>query len=315
MNSRNAFGWLTVVTTAALAIAGATLGVMATAVPNPLVGGNHQNIRVSVDRPDVDIEFTWSLDATGDVTMFAGILGPSPEQVVIYVVLKCDARLKTVESYSDETVSALGDADKCADGSVFESGGAAQVIALPVGQAELAIAKGRPEKPWTSSGAGQRVARAPQIFFGFQSAGITDEFALFDPGPSSTLRVSLDATVTEALSIYVPSEATGTNIETSASIFDAGNGVPSVAGSVVWSRSGGAGNGLQQAYSRWDDSAATSAAQLQLLLSGVFLGVAASLIVEALFSRARPRAVMGKTKKVPPSPNDASNEEAQPLDG
>jgi hypothetical protein len=287
MVPRNLYGWLTIVVTAALAVGGILLGVVATAVPNPLRGGVSHSIRVAVDRPEASIDFSWKMSPDGAVTMLAGILGDTPEEVVVSIVLRCDSRLSAVESSRAAEVSESGRAQECEDPSLFNTNIATQVIGVLVRQDELVIVEGRPSKPWTSSGAGQRVARTPQIFFGLQSTEIVEAFAMVEPGAQSTLDVALEATPSETLSIYVPGDASGTAVSTSASILDLGDGFePSVSGSVVWSAVG-AGSGLQASFARWDDSAATSTAQLQLLLSGVFLGVAASLLVEALFAKAQ----------------------------
>jgi hypothetical protein len=280
---------VTLLAAGAIAVVGVVLGVVATSAPTVESGGNHERIRVWVDRPDVAINFRWSMDPSGEITMFLNVDDDTAERAVVYIVLTCGARMASTFS-GGELVDEFGSETDCEHPKILGSDPATQVISVAVEAVGQGAVTGLTRDAWVATAAGRRAARTPQMFFAWYQP-LEPELADLDlelVGVGSSFDLSLSATTTETLDTYIPNaDAGGVAVSTSASIFSGLTGeTPVVLGSVSWSAAGPAA-GMQGAYASWQDSGGIARAQFQLLLAGVLLGVAASVVVEFLMDLAR----------------------------
>jgi hypothetical protein len=296
---RRFFVVASVITGLTLAAVGTFLGISATTVPDVLQGGFDERVSIWVDEPDTNVEASWSVDPAGNVSLYVGAGGPDPDAPSktfrAFVVLTCDTRITDphVEAGVDLEVRRFGSEELCRTPTVFSTDLATQLISVSVGgdAPGPTVISGSTVAPWVASGGGRRVARTPTIMLGRFDlfADELESYRLQAPGEDSKLSVSLDASPTETLDIFVPEGSEEATVTTSASIYDFGMASgPVVIGSVTWSTQG-ADAVLQSGFVRWNDSSGTAMAQLSLLLSGAFLGVAASFSIELIFEQVRAR--------------------------
>lgn len=287
----NLWRTLALVAAGAIAIWGLLLGVGATSAPTVTSGGNHESIRVWVDRPGVALDITWSMDPGGVVTIFVNVQDDTADRAVVYMVLTCGARMAPAFSGGD-LVDEFGSEADCTQPQLLTGDPATQVISVSVEAVGQGAVVGETRGSWVASAAGRRAARTPQMFLAWyepldpEVQALNLELA----GEESTFVLSLAAAITETLDTYVPNaEEGGVAVSTSASIFSGLTGKdPVVLGSVSWSATG-AGAGMQGSYASWQDSGGMATAQFQLLLAGVLLGIAASVVVEFFLELARQR--------------------------
>jgi hypothetical protein len=297
------FVWVSVISGVVLAVAGTVLGISATTVPDVLQGGFDERVSVWVDQADVRVDVSWSVDPSGTVSIYVGSpvvdAESPPPAFTAFIILTCDSRLVDPQVDPDVTLETreFGDEELCRTPTVFSTDLATQLLEVTVGGPNATVITGRTVADWTATGGGRRVARTPQIMLGRFDL-FADELASYRleaPAEGSILGVALDASPTETIDIFVPEGDENAIVRTSAAIYDFGATTgPVVIGSVTWSETG-ADAVLPSTFVRWNDSSGTASAQLSLLLSGAFLGVAASFLIEFLFDqvRARERATAG----------------------
>lgn len=244
------------------------------------------------------VSFSWQLRPSGRAEIFLSVPEEDANRTNRYaVILHCDARF---ESFEAETLVPYvvrefnGDGD--CDGSYSDR--SAQVVYVGVDSSGSASVRGVPRGQWTASAGGQRTARTPHLRLGTRPPEITgfDSSDLREPDARSSVAATLWGSASESLQSYLPVELSPGRVDINA--YELSLGEPGDAtGSVVsWGREysesprvEGQPSGLLPGTARWADARGTADAQRSLLLSGVLLGVVASLVVEGAFALVRAR--------------------------
>jgi hypothetical protein len=280
------------------------LAMQATALPTFSLGNSVADvveIWSSVEGDEVWL--SWELSPSGDVDVHFGRVphdGSTSilESAEIFLVLACDTRLDNIHEVdvygsnpsNTHTVDSLGDPAGCQplDEPIGLRELEYQLIRTTLMRDEVKQLSGTPIADWSVRGGGIRSARTPNIM---ALSDINREHfpALSELEVISPERVTLKASLTAAPEEVVDHIAgPGGKVleQTSNDINDWGEG--GQVASVQWSLEATKPDGLAvvgPGVAQWTDHPAKSIAEWLLLLSGVMLGVAVSLIVDHLLPR------------------------------
>ncbi|BDV31303.1 hypothetical protein [Microbacterium terricola] len=278
---------------AAIGAVGVWMGLAATTVPTVDLGVTvNDTVSVATGTEDAAVEVTWRLQRDGDVLLSAAMASPgtmvpadfpAATRARIAISLACDARLEALALPDGVEVAEDGDEAAC-DSAAMDGLPARQLFVMTI-DADVVEIRGHPVREWSTALAGQSTSRSPAI--NMLTGGIVDpavSFAIVDPGRYSTLTAVLEAGPNDLLDLTVTPagdvvEATSVTVE--------GDGEHEWVDSVAWTLTYA---GLAQQFqlgeglARWTDPSGQTFMQLLLLLSGAFIGVAASLAVERLFA-------------------------------
>lgn len=274
------------------ATTGLVLGWLATVTPTVTAGGPRDRIEVWSDVEAAPVTFIWVMAPDGSVTIGVGLtlsphddLPDPPEAdslfgapVDVTLLLFCEARL--VPANELPIVATGGSEDGCA---VDESEPAWQRIDIPVSlsQSSPPLSDVSTLGTWTSSAAGVRVARAPQVTMGNPSGfHITDiDRTLQVPwSESSSVGTAMRWSEGESLTSFQPPEAVDDSYSVAVQVESPWS---ERGASIDWLIENG-GYQIPTTEVRWSDASGTAVAQAQLLVAGVLLGVAASVLVESV---------------------------------
>lgn len=289
---------------AAIVGAGAiVLGTQATALPTFSLGSSSADVVEIWSSVEGDEVFLfWEMGPSGEVSVQFGRSSSAgnaaPEYAEIVVVLACDTRLTDIEeepvymsSTDPYTVTPHGDPAGCQplDEPLGDRELEYQLIRATLGKDQNKRLHGKPLAEWTQESAGIRTARTPSIYVAanleeshFPELRVIDVIA----PQKATLNVSLTATPDEVVD-SLSGPGPDVREETSNHITDWGDGgwVESVHWQLEHLSAGGMGV-INPGVAEWRDPVKITRAQWQLLLCGLFLGVALSLVVEQLVPRA-----------------------------
>lgn len=279
---------------AAVGALGVWLGLAATAVPNVDLGATvNDTVVVSTGTEDAGITAEWRLHRDGHVSITVGMAAsgiaipedfPTATHAQIAVELWCDTRLKNLDPPAGVQLIDDGDESACSD-PTDDGVGARQIFVMDVAFDELVVITGQPVRSWSTTLAGQSTARSPRMIL--YAGGLYDPvmpFAGVTPGKYSTLGAVLESGPQDLLDLTVT--PSGETVE-STSVMVQGDGtdvwVDSAAWLLTFSGDLSGQTTMEEGLARWTDPAGQTFTQLLLLLSGAFIGVAASLAVERLY--------------------------------
>lgn len=283
------FEWLVILV---LVTGGVVLGVLGTASATIDLPGRPLDIEVgqaSFGR-DVIVQFHWTMMSGGEVeinafaTSHAGAPDPS-----FTIVLYCGARLTDIEGAEKSVFDGTGIQDTIAAGDegpcrAGETEGRARQIFHIVRSTKFT---GFLQGNWNDSKAGQRVARTPSV--GFSGA----EPDLREVSAASTFMAFLTAPASTPFESATPGQLDQGEVVygSSHAMIDRNNNYELAA--VQWETAAKPLNTptmvLGSGIARWTLLGGQSLPQWSLLLSGVFLGIAAALLVECPISSYRAR--------------------------
>lgn len=281
-----------------IGVGGWALGLMATAVPPIPVGESSSFDGVEIweatnrgGSSRAPVTVSWAMDSTGGATI--GLSFDDEKATVgrpFYLVLTCGARLKDIHASGvvwREEVNSTGKCDSV-NSSVTQ---VLRIFAYP----PYVGLKGTPVVDWTATGAGQRASRAPGINLGQSGrrpeVDGMDTTTFREPSPDTSIAVELFGYRSEVVEDYSPtaSDYRGLSVQSSPSAIELSDGYALGPG-VRWTRDYSKRprtsldpSGLPSVVARWSDPLLYARSQRWLLLSGVLIGVAASLAVEGLF--------------------------------
>lgn len=294
---------------AALAVVGWTVGLAATDRPHTSLGGERDRIQVWVTDPEAVLTLKWWMGPAGRVDLVLSLDHPATTTAKVIVLLQCNARLGAFEDLStrvnvlsEETV---GKPEACDHRQGDDRQASVQIITFIFRDAEDGLStkaklQGTPQAPWTDEAAGERVSRAPFVYVGgaTRNAYFDEEF-LHEP-----LRAIVTSTLasrqSEVLESHFPA-VMAPRVGMTGEIFSGDDQSQYALGPAVswrsnWSaeemRAGGWRSPFYHhtsATAQWSDAAAVARAQQWLLLSGVFLGIVGSVVIEGLFTWAARR--------------------------
>lgn len=232
---------------------------------------------------DVIVWFSWVMASDGFVEIRAnGSSASGLQDPAFTLTLYCGAQLAALEGtakHPDGTgiqdVTVSGDEAACHASERGETDKRERQVVRVIGSGWFS---GIPEGRWTDSRAGQRIARTPLV--GYSSTG--DE--LIEASALSTARTVLTASVTEQFDSATPPELVEGNV-----VYGSGWPILNQSGdretaAVQWETSAKSENTLtmplETGIARWTLPKGQALPQWSLLISGVFFGVAAALLVE-----------------------------------
>ncbi len=281
-----------------LGLVGWQLGVAATRSPTLELGDSFSDgVELWATPTSAPVSFTWSLRPSGGVEMYLSIEERDRGRTSRYtILLRCDARLDSFDERSDHvSTRTVGDDARC---GLDSSEATTQIIDVPVDDSGIAVVSGDPHVPWTSTAGGRRVARTPSMGIGTRSREIpgVDTNQLVPPR-WTRISAELWGTASESLDSYLPTELTvNGRVQAFAEEQHLGGDREPTGSAAGWSRSFDPSLGTDQqptglitGTARWSDPQGVADAQRALLLSGVLLGVVASLAVEGAFALVRSR--------------------------
>lgn len=293
--SRPIFSGLIAGLAIALGAAGGWMAYQSTRVPNVELGRTSDDtIQVWSDTPDTAVTVQWVLRPDGQVLITATGVEGQPSPHAVHVLLWCDTQLASPGLWMSEgELSSTSFGEGC-DGTAPAT---AQLLTFGVGES----AYGTTIADWTDGASGQRVARSPRIVLsgtGESDETITgvnlDEFNSvqeqlpvdrFPVTSSSVLSVGLDADPAEIPDDTVPPDGSTEKLSVTIVTDEGLDTVPSVTWDLSFTSEspGRYGYTMQAGLARWTNPEGQTSAQTLLLLSGVALGLALSLIAELLF--------------------------------
>lgn len=307
---------------AAVGAIGVWLGLAATAVPNVDLGETvNDTVAVSTGTDEASIAVEWRLHRNGDVSIRAGLTPPpiampadfpTATRAQMAVELACDARLRDPDVPDGVELITDGDEHVCSDAG-SEGAAARQIFIMTAGEDDFVIT-GHPVRDWSTTLAGQSTARSPRMIL--LTGGLFDPmmpFSMITPGAYSTLTAVLESGPQDLLDLTVT--PSGQTVE-STSVMVQGDGDDVWVDSVTWQLTfPGDLTGqstLEEGLARWTDPAGQTFTQLLLLLSGAFIGVAASLAVERLYTWTLQ---LRRSSPADAGTTDAGNAEGAPPEG
>lgn len=257
------------------------MGAYATAQPAMTIGDEHPRITLWSVETSVSVHLDIALFPSGRVHVQVYAEGDPPPTGLAYALVLTDrARLVDLQSAYD-----LGglrvENTRNPEHQVI-------LVSFKPGQ-RLIQFSGTPVEPWIAPTVGERIAQTPTIEFGAES--ITDYPAqivealglkrdsLIEPSFSSRLDVVLTNSDSEGVESFLPTD--GALVINGGSSYDE----PHVTGMVQWHLIRAEDerlNFLLPVIGRYSDRQGQANSQRLLLLSGVLLGVAASMLVEVL---------------------------------
>lgn len=309
-STRSARWAIATVSLAALAAAGWRLGLAATDRPDASLGDVRDRVQVWVSDPEATLTLEWWTSPWGTVDVVAWLGHPESDEASLIVLLTCNARLREYEDLSyrarfdiDEIA---GEPEACDQGQVDYRRAPLQIITFTFpahvegGGSGRAQVRGTTVSPWTDEAAGERLADAPAVYVGGRSLNAAfDETAYREPRAAS-ISTKLLGREFEALEAFFPTEIArglgATGKVTATENRGSEQSGPTAVWHSAWSAEEMRSRGWRIPYynhtsasAHWSNPAGVARAQQWLLLSGVFLGVVGSVLVEGLFSWARHR--------------------------
>ena len=307
-SSRSARWAIAAVSLAALAVAGWRLGMAATDRPDASLGGARDRVQVWVTDPEATLTLEWWTSPWGTVDVVAWLGHPETEEASVIVLLTCNARLRDYEDLSYRARLGVeeiaGDPDACDPRHVDYRQAPLQIITFTFPEHTEGGGSGRAQvrattvSPWSDEAAAERQADAPPVSVGGRSINAAfDETAYREPR-AATIVTRLLGKDSEALQSFFPTEISPwlgvTGKVTGNENQGSGQLGPTATWYSTWSAEEMRSRGWRIPYynhtsasARWSEPAGVARAQQWLLLSGVFLGVVGSILVEGLFSWAR----------------------------
>jgi len=288
-----------------LAIVGWNIGMAATDRPHTSLGGERDRVHAWVTDPDAELLLYWSHWPSGTVDLMAS-LGRQTEVTKVVLLLQCNARLQEFENLSSRAELSVenkaGEPEACDPRQVDDREAPVQIVTITFRDftSGLALLRGTPHAPWSDEAAGERVSHAPFVSVG----GVTNN-VYFDEKPfhaphKATVSTTLHSSDSEVLESHFPTDMPS-GLGASGRVYARENRSSYTLGpSVTWQSSwsaeemrsrGGRIPYYQHTYAtaHWSDPAAVARAQQWLLLSGVSLGIAGSVLIEGLLSWAAHR--------------------------
>ena len=301
---------------AALAIGwlGLSMGSEAAATPATNLGDVFgDQVEVWTDRADAQVSVGWEVTDSGaiELSLSNAARVESAEPFTALVALHCDARLVQpefitpggggeveltehgFEALCPEAGLALGRSETTLSGEP-----AYQLFRIPLPSGENYVRGGRDvaigglaHGEWTDFTLAKRIARTPMI--GFSSIygvprALEDE-EIFEAAVGSAIDVALYSQPDEVIELSVPPDGRGLTeiLSTSASSIERLSGSELTVQSAYWhleTTDGNVGSTdfVGSAFARWGIPDGEARVQLLLLLSGVLLGVAASLLIDSI---------------------------------
>jgi hypothetical protein len=278
------------------------------------------SVQVWTTDPGGNVRLWWTMSSAGRVEIDVWLDRSSDTPAIVTMVLECDARLQNrqFDTYlASVTLVTQGDDARACTTHRFSDRDEAQRAgnSTPVQIFELRFSAagglgraqvwGDPVEAWSDAAAGERASEAPFIYVGAPETRYAGSLnhPLLAPARIDIL-TKLLSTESETLDSFFPNEldspgagATG-EVRATMSQNSLETRGPEVSWSTSWSRDGEvAATGARipihihtAARATWSDAGGKARAQLQLLLSGLLLGVVGAVAVETVLAWARGRA-------------------------
>ncbi|MCK6081291.1 hypothetical protein KZX37_09295 [Microbacterium sp. EYE_5] len=294
---------------AVLMCAGVWCARAATAVPSGKGIDYTSTVYAWIAEPDVRVSIDWRVQTSGEVVL--RVRAGADEDVIsdvadIYVALSCDARFANYSNDRVDLIAQTGLESAC-DAESPTPDVATDVLRFRTGEdtsaGGVAAHFGPTVGLWSTTQAGEHVANTPQMSlsrpdFPYE-LGIPGSERI---GTASRLRVSMDAGPKEEIAYVHPQGRTDGPVErpedaepnsfTVQPLLQLG---ASEYGGTVFSQldTGAAGfgarDGISPGFARWVDPDSRAWLQGLLLMAGVLIGTAITILVEIAIDRVRSR--------------------------
>lgn len=274
---------LAIALAAAFIIVGTTMTYASTLLPDfngPIP--RSAIVTVGSDSFDNRADIEWILTPSGQVTLYVG--SDPANSGAVFVTLYCGARVEFGDADEAVGIEVGGDPADCVERGSAPVGMVAdpafqRISLLPDDADGFFSATGDPLIDWTVTAAGSRLARTPDIVAAPLFLAKTGEIS----PASGTLTAILQSNADEFRdNLSAPVGSSYESLQTAAARESA---VTDVVDSVSWSTDVVNGTSeLDPGVASWADASRRSAAQLELVLAGTFLGLGVGLTADVLLA-------------------------------
>lgn len=274
-------------------------GLAATDRPRVELGRiGSDSVQVLTTEPEATAFLRWTTHQTGRIELWMYLSGQGQAPADLVVVLRCDARLHDLSQDTHEASIVVRDVGPASEECNSREGPiqvvTATFLSAPIegsdtwGRAQL---WGTPATSWVDEAGGERIAFGPFMLVGGHPP-VTLEGPLRDqltrPAQAS-ISTELLGDDGENIESYFPDDLESVQVTPEISLSTIQPSGPKVTWRASWTANPSPFPTYRHPVvtARWSNPSSIAGAQFRLLLSGLLLGIGASVLIEGVFAWAR----------------------------